>query len=111
MTRTNTCGELTKKDVKKDVVLYGWTQSRRDHGGLIFIDLRDRHGLTQIVFDPSHNDKTHKMAEHIGREFVLNIKGKVRNRKQGMINPNMKTGEIEVLVDELNIINKAETPP
>jgi aspartyl-tRNA synthetase len=111
MTRTHTCGELTKKDVRKEVVLYGWTQSRRDHGGLIFIDLRDRHGLTQIVFDPSHNKENHKKAEHIGREFVLNIKGKVRDRKQGMINPNMRTGEIEILVDELNIINKAETPP
>ena len=111
MRRTNTCGELTKKDVGKKVVLDGWTQSRRDHGGLIFIDLRDRHGLTQIVFDPSHNKETHKMAEHIGREFVLEINGKIRDRKIGMINPNMKTGEIEVLVDELSILNKSETPP
>ncbi len=111
MRRTNTCGELTKKDVGKKVVLDGWTQSRRDHGGLIFIDLRDRHGLTQIVFDPSHNKDTHKMAEHIGREFVLEIKGKIRNRKSGMINPKLKTGEIEVLVDELKIINKSKTPP
>jgi len=111
MRRTNTCGELTKKDVGKKVVLDGWTQSRRDHGGLIFIDLRDRHGLTQIVFDPSHNKETHKMAEHIGREFVLEINGKIRDRKTGMINPNMKTGEIEVLVDELSILNKSETPP
>ena len=111
MRRTNTCGELTKKNVGKKVVLDGWTQSRRDHGGLIFIDLRDRHGLTQIVFDPSHNKETHKMAEHIGREFVLEINGKIRDRKIGMINPNMKTGEIEVLVDELSILNKSETPP
>ena len=111
MRRTNTCGELTKKNVGKKVVLDGWTQSRRDHGGLIFIDLRDRHGLTQIVFDPSHNKETHKMAEHIGREFVLEINGKIRDRKTGMINPNMKTGEIEVLVDELSILNKSETPP
>jgi len=111
MRRTNTCGELTKKDVGKKVVLDGWTQSRRDHGGLIFIDLRDKHGLTQIVFDPSHNKDTHKMAEHIGREFVLEIKGKIRDRKSGMINPKLKTGEIEVLVDELKIINKSKTPP
>ena len=111
MRRTNTCGELTKKDVGKKVVLDGWTQSRRDHGGLIFIDLRDRHGLTQIVFDPSYNKDAHKMAEHIGREFVLEINGKIRDRKSGMINPNMKTGEIEVLVDELKILNKAKTPP
>jgi len=111
MRRTNNCGELTKKDIGKKVVLDGWTQSRRDHGGLIFIDLRDRHGLTQIVFDPSHNKDTHKMAEHIGREFVLEINGKIRNRKSGMINPNLKTGEIEILVDELKIINKAKTPP
>ena len=111
MKRTNNCGELTKKDIGKIVVLCGWTQSRRDHGGLIFIDLRDRHGLTQVVFDPSYNKDTHKMAEHIGREFVLEIKGKIRSRKEGMINPKLKTGEIEVLVDELNIINKSETPP
>ncbi len=111
MRRTNSCGELTKKDIGKTVVLCGWTQSRRDHGGLIFIDLRDRHGLTQIVFDPSHNKDTHKMAEHIGREFVLEIKGKIRSRKKGMINPKLKTGEIEVLVDELNILNKSDVPP
>jgi len=111
MRRTNSCGELTKKDIGRTVVLCGWTQSRRDHGGLIFIDLRDRHGLTQIVFDPSHNKDTHKMAEHIGREFVLEIKGKIRSRKKGMINPKLKTGEIEVLVDELNILNKSDVPP
>ena len=111
MRRTNSCGELTKKDIGKIVVLCGWTQSRRDHGGLIFIDLRDRHGLTQAVFDPSHNKDTHKMAEHIGREFVLEIKGKIRSRKKGMINPKLKTGEIEVLVDELKILNKSKTPP
>ncbi len=111
MTRTNTCGELVKKDVGKKAVLCGWAHSRRDHGGLIFIDLRDRHGITQIVFDPSHDKNSHEAAEHIGREFVLQIKGKVRDRKKGMINPKLKTGEIEVIVDDLVIINKAETPP
>ena len=109
--RTHTCGELRKKDVTKTVVLEGWAQSRRDHGGVIFIDLRDRYGMSQVVFDPSHNNTIHKTAEHIGREFVLHVKGKVRDRKEGMINPKMPTGEVEVIVDELEILNESETPP
>ncbi|MDD4878530.1 MAG: aspartate--tRNA ligase [Candidatus Nanoarchaeia archaeon] len=109
--RTHTCGELRKKDIKKEVVLEGWVQSRRDHGGVIFIDLRDRYGLAQAVFDPSHNKDVHKKAEHLGREFVLRVKGKLRDRKEGMINPNMPTGEVELLADELDILNESETPP
>jgi len=111
MLRTNTCGELTRKDNKKEVTLCGWTHTRRDHGGIIFIDLRDRYGITQIVFDPKHNKKTHSEAEHLRREDVIQIKGKVRPRGKGLENPKLKTGEIEVLVDQLNILNKAETPP
>ncbi len=111
MKRTHTCGELTKKDDKREAALCGWTNSRRDHGGIIFIDLRDRYGLTQIVFDPKHNKNTHKEAEHLRREDVIQIKGKVRPRGKGLENPKLKTGEIEVLVDHLNILNKAETPP
>lgn len=109
--RTHTCGELRKKDIGKTIVLEGWVQSRRDHGGVIFIDLRDRYGITQAVFDPSHNNNVHKKAEHLGREFVLRIKGKLRDRKEGMINPNMPTGEVEILADELEILNESETPP
>ena len=111
MYRTHTCGELTKKDIKKQVMLAGWSHSRRDHGGVIFIDLRDRYGLTQIVFDPSHNKEVHKQAEHIGREWVLCVKGRIRNRPKGMVNQKLKTGEIEVLVDELRILNKSAVPP
>ena len=111
MKRTNTCGELKKKDIKKEVVLCGWTHSRRDHGGIIFIDLRDRYGLTQVVFDPKHDEKSHSEAQHLSREDVIQVKGKVRARGEGLENPKLATGEIEVIDDELNILNKAETPP
>ncbi len=111
MLRTNTCGELTKKDLKKTVALAGWVHTRRDHGGVIFIDLRDRYGLTQVVFDPSHNKETHKDAEHLRREDVILVKGKVRNRKPGMVNKKLKTGEIELIVDSLEILNKSAVPP
>lgn len=111
MLRTHTCGELTAKNVKETVALAGWCHSRRDHGGVIFIDLRDRYGLTQIVLDPSHNKKVHEAGEKIGREWVIVAKGKVRNRPKDMLNPKLKTGEVEVLVDELSIITKAAVPP
>jgi aspartyl-tRNA synthetase len=111
MLRTNTCGELTKRNLNKVVDLAGWVHTRRDHGGVIFIDLRDRYGLTQIVFDPSYNKKAHKEAEHLRREDVIHVKGKVKNRKTGMVNKKLKTGEIEVFVDSLNVLNKSEVPP
>ena len=111
MMRTNTCGELSKGDIGKKVDLGGWIHSRRDHGGIIFIDLRDRYGLTQIVFDPKHNEKTHSEAGHLKREDVIIIKGKVRARGKELENPKLKTGEIEVIVDELKIVAKAKTPP
>ncbi|MBN2454809.1 aspartate--tRNA ligase [Candidatus Woesearchaeota archaeon] len=111
MRRTNTCGQLTAKSIGKNVSIAGWVHSRRDHGGVIFIDLRDRYGFTQIVFDPSHNKKTHSEAEKLGREYVISVSGKVRARPAGMKNPKLKTGEIEVLVDELQIITKSKVPP
>ncbi|MBI3034502.1 aspartate--tRNA ligase, partial [Candidatus Woesearchaeota archaeon] len=111
MLRTHTCGDLSAKFAGKKAVLCGWAHSRRDHGGVIFIDLRDRYGLTQIVCDPSHNKKAHEEAEHIGREFVLRAEGSVRKRLEGMANPNMKTGEIELIVDKIEILNRSETPP
>ncbi|MBI2175933.1 aspartate--tRNA ligase [Candidatus Woesearchaeota archaeon] len=111
MLRTHTCGELTAKNIKETVTLAGWCHSRRDHGGVIFIDLRDRYGLTQIVLDPSHNRKVHEAGEKIGREWVISAKGKVRNRPKDMVNPKLETGEVEVLVDELSIITKAAAPP
>jgi len=109
MLRTHTCGKLTKKEVKKEVVLCGWVQTRRDHGGVIFIDLRDRYGLTQVVFNP--DSKAFKEADKLRREDCIQVKGKVTPRKEGMINKSMKTGEIEVISSGLNVLNKSKTPP
>ena len=111
MKRTHTCGELRKTHVKKEVTLCGWVHSRRDHGGIIFIDLRDRYGITQVIFDPNHNSEAHKTAEKIRREWVLQIIGHVRPRAEGMANPKMETGAIEVITDSVVILNESETPP
>lgn len=111
MKRTHTCGELTKKDIGKKTILCGWNHSRRDHGGIIFIDVRDRYGITQIVFDPKHNKKIHSEAEHLSREDVLQAKGTVRYRGKELENRKLVTGEIEVLIDELTVLNKSATPP
>ncbi|MBI4147826.1 aspartate--tRNA ligase [Candidatus Woesearchaeota archaeon] len=111
MLRTHTCGELTKKDIGKPVQLCGWVQSRRDHGGVIFIDLRDRYGLTQVVFDPQHNNEVHETAEHLGREWVLRVTGKVRARPAEMKNDKLPTGDIEVITDHLDILNQSAVPP
>ena len=111
MKRTHTCGELADKDVNKKVTLCGWCSTRRDHGGVIFIDLRDRYGITQIVFDPSNDMKSHKEAETLRREDVIIVGGIVRKRPQGMENEKLPTGKIEVLIDEIVHVNKAQTPP
>ena len=109
--RTCTCGELRTADANKTATLNGWVHSRRDHGGVIFIDLRDRYGLTQVVFDPSHSKSVHEAAEELRREYVLSVTGKVRPRKKGMVNPKLPTGEVEMLVDNVEILNRAEPPP
>ena len=109
--RTHTCGELNANDNAKEVCLMGWTQYRRDHGGLIFVDLRDREGLTQVVFSPEIAPEAHKDAHIIRSEYVLAIKGYVRPRPDGMTNPNLPTGEIEVVVREWKLLNTAKTPP
>src|SRR3989344_8287146 len=109
--RTHTCEQLRKSDVNKEVTLCGWVNSRRDHGGIIFIDLRDRYGFTQIVFDPDFNRETHKLADSLKREFCIQISGKVKERKKGMENKNLPTGDTEVFVSKLNILAKAKTPP
>lgn len=111
MYRTHTCGELTKKDEGEIVVLSGWVNSRRDHGGVIFIDLRDKYGLTQINFDPKTNEAAWHVAEKIRNEYVVKIKGNVVLRPQDMINPKMATGEIEIDAQEIEILNTSETPP
>jgi len=109
--RTHTCGALTKSDANKKVVLSGWVNRRRDHGGLIFIDLRDRFGITQLVFDPEKNPTLHIQAEKLRAEWVITVHGHVSPRREGMANPKLATGEIEVLVDEMDILSKAKTPP
>ena len=108
--RTHHCGNLRKSDSGTEVVLTGWVSRRRDHGGLIFVDMRDRSGLVQIVFDAAAMSDFHK-AETLRNEFVIAIKGKVRERSKDTVNPDLETGEIEVVVNELRILNKAKTPP
>ena len=109
--RTHYCGNLRPSDAGKEVVLMGWVHRRRDHGGVIFVDLRDREGLAQVVFNPEVSPETHQEAHRIRSEFVLAVKGKVRPRPEGMVNPDLKTGGIEVMVDELEIFNESKTPP
>ncbi|RME77358.1 aspartate--tRNA ligase [Candidatus Woesearchaeota archaeon] len=109
MTRTHTCNQLRKDHVGSTVTLCGWVNSRRDHGGVIFVDLRDRYGITQIVFNPDCPDFSD--AEHLRREDVLEVTGKVLARGEGLVNPNLETGEIEVEVTQLTILSKAQTPP
>jgi len=111
MRRTHHCCALTAEDIGKEVVLMGWVQRRRDHGGVIFVDLRDRYGITQVVFNPVVDEAIHKKAHVIRNEFVLGVAGRVEHRPEGMTNPNLATGEIEVMVTELKILNEATTPP
>jgi aspartyl-tRNA synthetase len=108
--RTHTCGALRGNDVDKEVVLFGWVQNRRDHGGCIFIDLRDRDGVTQIVFDPTFNAEAFAVADQARPEWVLGLRGQVRSRG-GNTNPNLSTGEIEVIGLEATVFNRALTPP
>ena len=109
MYRTHTCGELNSKHTKKEIKLCGWVNSRRDHGGVIFIDLRDRYGVTQIVFNPDNKD--FKEADKLRREDVISITGNVKLRPKDMENKNISTGEIEVICSDLNVLNKSDVPP
>lgn len=111
MRRSHHCNALGVADEGKEVVLMGWAQRRRDHGGVIFIDLRDREGITQVVFNPEYNAAVHEKAHAIRNEYVLAVRGTVERRPGGMENPALVTGEIEVLVSELKILSRAETPP
>lgn len=108
--RTHTCGDLNESHLALEVDLCGWVHRRRDHGGVIFVDLRDREGLVQVVFDPD-TPEAFETAETVRSEYVLKVHGRVRGRPDGTINPKMPTGQIEVLADHLEILNKAETPP
>ena len=109
--RTNGCGELRADDVGKTVVLMGWVHRRRDLGGVIFIHLRDRDGITQLVFDESKNAAAHQRAQELSSEFVIAVKGTVSQRSPDTVNPNISTGEVEVAVEELWILNTSRTPP
>jgi len=108
--RTHQCGELKKEHVGETVELCGWVHKRRDHGGVIFLDLRDRKGLVQVVFNPE-TAETFAIAEGVRSEYVLRIEGVVRDRLEGTINPNMATGEVEILAGHIEVLNESETPP
>ena len=109
--RTHTCGEIRKTEVGEVVILEGWVAHRRDHGGVIFIDLRDRYGLTQVVFKPEINADVHALANSLRPEYVLRVSGKVEPRLEGATNPKLATGEVEVNAEALEILNVAEPPP
>ena len=108
--RTHYCGQVDEGQIGEEISVCGWVHRRRDHGGVIFVDLRDREGLLQVVFDPDRAE-IFAEAERIRGEYVLAVKGKVRQRPEGTINPNMKTGQVEVLAHELITLNDSETPP
>ncbi|MFT4312285.1 MAG: aspartate--tRNA ligase [Candidatus Woesearchaeota archaeon] len=109
--RTHHCNQLTAQDENTKVSLAGWVHVRRDHGGIIFIDLRDKYGLTQLVFDPEFDKTYFEQAEQLRREDVILVAGVVKKRGEGLTNPKLNTGEIEVFVKKLTIVNKSQTPP
>ncbi len=110
--RTHTCGELRKEGVGKSVILNGWVHRWRDHGGLLFIDLRDRYGITQVVFKPDLLDeKTMNEAAHLRAEYVVSVEGEVNERPEGMANKDLPTGEIEVIAKKMTVLNESKTPP
>ncbi len=109
--RTHTCGQLRGKDVKSTAILSGWASSIRDHGGLIFIDLRDRYGVTQVVFNPDRGKDFFALAQQLRPEYVIAVQGQVASRPFGTSNPNLATGEIEVYADTVELLNRSETPP
>jgi aspartyl-tRNA synthetase len=109
--RTHTCGELREQDINENVVLNGWVDRRRDLGGVIFIEIRDRHGITQVVFEPTFNEQAHHAAKDLRSEFVISIEGVVRKRPADTDNPELPTGHIDVMVNKLVVLNEAETPP
>lgn len=111
MLRTHTCSELTEKNIWEEVTLSGWVSNRRDHGGIIFIDLRDRYGLTQVVFDPEDDKTSWAEADSFRSEYVVKVTWKVRSRPEGQANPNMFTWEIEIIVSSVILLSKSKTPP
>jgi len=110
MLRTHTCGELRKKDGNQEATLCGWVSARRDHGKLIFIDIRDRYGLTQVVFVPSVSREAHDIAQKLGPEFVIKVTGKVSVRPPKMVNTDVATGDVELCAEQLEILNESKVP-
>jgi len=108
--RSHYCGQINASNIDQTVTLCGWVHRRRDHGGVIFVDLRDREGLAQVVIDPDTHE-AFALAERVRNEFVLKVTGRVRRRPEGTENPSLPSGEVEVLCSELEILNHAETPP
>jgi len=111
MYKTNTCGELRSKDAGTEVTLAGWVNRRRVLGGINFVDLRDRFGMIQVVTDPTIYPEIHQALEEVRPEWVIQVKGIVRLRPEGLANPNMPTGEIEVLATSVKVLNQAKTTP
>src|SRR5262245_65856058 len=111
MYKTHTCGELRPQHIGQTVTLAGWVNTRRDHGGLIFLDLRDRWGLTQVVANPELSPEAHANAAHVRNEYVLQVTGVVRARLAGKENPKLATGEIEVEVHGLKVLTPSKVPP
>ncbi len=109
--RSDLCGSLGEDDIDRTVTLMGWVQSRRDHGGVIFVDIRDREGLCQIVFNPEHDVKIHETAEHLRDEWVIAVRGKVAPRTEETVNPNLKTGSIEVVAEQIKVLNTSKVIP
>jgi len=109
--RTHTCGELTREQTGETAILNGWVGTRRDLGGVIFIDLRDRYGITQVVFSPQDDKQAHELADQLRPEYVIGVEGEVRQRDPINVNPNVKTGDIELRVKKLVIYSRSETPP
>jgi len=108
--RSHYCGQVTEEFLDQEVTLCGWVNRRRDHGGVIFIDLRDREGLVQVVFDPDRAE-IFEIAEHVRNEYVLRMTGRVRLRPEGTANSGLTSGKIEILGLELEVLNASETPP
>ncbi|OUR86300.1 aspartate--tRNA ligase, partial [Cycloclasticus sp. 44_32_T64] len=108
--RSHYCGDINEKDLDQEVEICGWVHRRRDHGGVIFIDLRDREGIVQVVYDPDRAD-SFAIAESVRGEYVLKLRGRVRRRPEGTVNPKMKTGQIELLGLNLEVLNESKTPP
>lgn len=111
MLRTHTCGQIRVDDEGEIVTLCGWNHSIRDHGDIIFGDMRDRYGLTQVVFDPSESREAHKIAESLKREDVIRVTGMVRKRDKSTINDKISTGQVEVIVKSVDVLNRSKTPP